>query len=203
MSGVQTGTTTTSNELVRQTTFAGNNALELVSNIQTTMTAPLGTTVSATNKAYTSAASASGITQYGNVTTATLSGIAATTTITFNPAWNDQRWTLGVNQSTNVNITAESVIQVLGFPQPAVTTTTTQTVKFLGFETVTVPAGTFVDACKLETKTTAGASTTTVTEWYTASGQGVPVKFTADDGAGSVVTQVLMPGGTVNGAPIN
>lgn len=77
----------------------------------------------------------------------------------------------------------------------------TQRTKFLGFETVTVAAGTFKNACKYEiTEETddgaGGILSSTSFSWFTASGQGVLVR---SDENGNISE---LQSGTVNGQPV-
>lgn len=78
---------------------------------------------------------------------------------------------------------------------PPITQTFTETTTFIGFETVTVPAGTFKNACRYVTFDQNETATTT---WITSSGQGVPVRSEDNNG----FTSVLLPGSTVNGVPV-
>ena len=67
---------------------------------------------------------------------------------------------------------------------------------FLGFESVTVPAGTFVDACKFLKLTTLGSGTTSETTIWRARGSELQLK--------TVVKQIVtvMDSATRNGTPI-
>jgi len=101
-----------------------------------------------------------------------------------------------LNSSTILYNPDGSVFQP-AVPNPVVTVRTT----FLGFETAFVPAGTFKNACKYEvTEETddgdGGTISSTRTDWYTASGQGVQVRSVA----GTIASE--LQSGTVNGAPV-
>ena len=66
-------------------------------------------------------------------------------------------------------------------------------VELLGFETIDLPAGRFVDACRIETRSTESGTTTTVTDWY-ANGTGALLKSRANDGSETVVTALSIDG---------
>ncbi|MBP7662191.1 MAG: hypothetical protein KA778_19440, partial [Burkholderiaceae bacterium] len=122
---------------------------------------------------------------YGTVTTSTTFGVAITTTITQTPAA-ILRYSLGVGESFTQ--TYSSATTGTPFPVPASSVTRTQT--FLGFEDVTVPAGTFAGACKWQF--VEGGTTTTT--WNTRSG--LPLRSTS---AGS---EMVLIGGSINGGAL-
>jgi hypothetical protein len=67
------------------------------------------------------------------------------------------------------------------------------TVKYLGHETVTVPAGTF-ETCKFDNEN--GLTTT-----WEAVGTGVPIKSLSTASDGTTIT-LQLNSGTINGSPI-
>ena len=113
----------------------------------------------------------------------------------------DRTFLLKVGESdrgvTTVNATVRDANGLLppGYSDSSFSADITTT--FVGFETVTVPAGTFANACKFET---VDASSGIKTFWITSSGQGVQVKSVSDS-SGFVVTDELI-GGNVNGTPV-
>ena len=200
-SGALVGSNQSTNTLTRQTVFEGVNALEVSSTIDTQYSAPVASVSSTSNKSYLSGPDAGGvITMVGNTAEVTSMGFTASIKTVYTPAWQDRRWTLAAGESFTANITSATTTTMPGLPvtPPAVTTQSMQTVKFVGFEDVTVPAGTFAGACKFET-TVDGA---TSTEWITASGQGVAVRshHPATMTQGAVTLE--LGSGTVNGAPV-
>lgn len=121
-------------------------------------------------------------------------GIAVTQTIALSPPLTDLDFRLPVGSSTaqaHSTISA-SVAPVSGLGNASLNASST--VAFAGFETITVPAGTFVDACKFEQRLTTGSPRVT-TRWL-AKGSGVALRI---DVGGT--TQRLVSG-TLNGAPI-
>ena len=121
------------------------------------------------------------------------------TVVTFNPApfW---RYSLNAGESLTTNWTATSTTTITGFPAGPQTATYpgSDTYQFLGFEDVTVPAGTFAGTCKwlhTLTETISGqTATTTSTLWNTR--KGAMVKSVS----GNDVTELTQ--GTVNGGPV-
>jgi hypothetical protein len=199
VSGDQAGSYTSNEELVGQTLFNGVMALERVIALESTVSAPFQAQVSMLVKHYSSAPSVTKvITEYGDVSEAWVNGIPVRITSIARPPYEDPSWTLTKGQSYTAQITIDETSEVAGVPQAPTTMTGVQTITFLGYETVSVPAGTFVNACKWQTSATVEGVTTTGTQWVTASGQGVTVKtFSSDDFSGSVMTQLTS--GTVNG----
>jgi hypothetical protein len=92
-------------------------------------------------------------------------------------------------------VTTTSTTTFTGLPPiPPVTTTFTDTVKYLGHETVTVPAGTF-DTCKFEQNGTG-------TVWFgSGSAAGISIKSTSNTGGSTALTLVLTAA-SVNGTAV-
>jgi hypothetical protein len=85
---------------------------------------------------------------------------------------------------------------VVGSPSRAASS---KQVYFFGYETVSVPAGTFVSACRYESRD----ATSLTIDWYPSSGQGVPVLTEVYDiETGSLVESSSLVSGSVNGVPI-
>ena len=121
-------------------------------------------------------------------------GSAVTQTIELSPALPDLDFRLTVGGST---VPANSVISASVSPVSGLGSAglnASSTVTFVGFETITVPAGTFTDACKFEQRVTTGASRTT-TRWL-ARGSGVVLRVESGG-----TTQRLVSG-TLNGVAI-
>jgi hypothetical protein len=84
-------------------------------------------------------------------------------------------------------------------PTPFASTTDTYTATFVGFETVTVPAGTFTDACKWQfdgVQTSNGVSSPYATTYWIARDTGFTVKMV---GGG---LQLVLEAATRNGVPV-
>lgn len=90
-------------------------------------------------------------------------------------------------------VTVVASMRVGGGAPTEQTTTALFTVRFVGFETIDLPAGRFVDACRIETRSTESGTTTTVTDWY-ANGTGALLKSRANDGSETVVTALSIDG---------
>jgi hypothetical protein len=109
------------------------------------------------------------------------------------PPQRDARYTLDVGQSLTHTYSVTTTINTAGQPQQTVNATNTYTVRYLGRETVTVPAGTF-EACKFE------LDNGILTSWE-AVGKGITVKSLAVDTGGGTTTLTLTSG-TRNGEAI-
>ncbi len=122
----------------------------------------------------------------------TQSGVAKTQTLTLNPSAPDLDFSLasGATSSTLSSVTVNLV--------PAATSSgtfnATTNVSFAGFDTVTVPAGTFTDACKFVQELVTSTRRTT-TRWI-ARGSGVVVKSVTGTDTQSLVS------GTIGGVAI-
>jgi hypothetical protein len=109
----------------------------------------------------------------------------------YQPPFEDLRWTLAEGES----FTAERNRYTSFFPTSPVTTTITIT--FEGREDVTVPAGTFADACKYVIEETYAGDTRILTSWIVRS---VSVYETSEESSGDITTLALRQG-TLNGEP--
>lgn len=85
--------------------------------------------------------------------------------------------------------------------QPTQTNTDRRTTRFIGYETVSVLAGTFKNACKYEITDSSGVATV----WITSTGSGIEVRseVTSSDGDGGfIITHTELRSGTLNGQPV-
>jgi hypothetical protein len=166
------------NTVVRNTTFNGNNAIE--TRTETTYVdtlaglPPAGLSISLLSYSQVQGAE---ILNYGSTSQVSQSGLTINT-VTRNvpPIRSFINWTAGVNLTQTYTSTSESTGLPVAVP-PAVTTTTTTT-RYLGRETITVPAGTF-DACRFETTTNG----TVATNWSAATGRYWGLLLRAQDNA--------------------
>lgn len=190
------GDSSFSAEVTRQTTFQGNTALEIA------ITLPQIQTV--VSRSYTDPDLASGIKNYGSEEAFGFgeSNIAGARTV-YSPPQLDTRFLLrpgeSVTQSTTGQITFLDLAgQQVGAVQPIQQTVT---VTFVGYEDITVVAGTFRNACKYET--TDSQNGTLETQWFISSGEGVPLKTTSVNLRQEFTdTDEELVGGTVNGRAI-
>lgn len=121
-------------------------------------------------------------------------GSAVTQTIALSPSLPDLDFRLAVGGST---VLASSVVSATVSPVSGLGNATfnaSSTVTFVGFETVTVPAGTFTDACKFEQRVTTGSSRVT-TRWL-ARGSGVVLRIESGG------TTQRLASGALNGVAI-
>jgi hypothetical protein len=117
--------------------------------------------------------------------------VSGTSKSVFTPPFLNRRYTLAPGESTTSTSTMVTTTTLTGMPPTTQTTSHTQTDRYLGQESVTVPAGTF-NACKFET-----ANQTT----WEAVGRGVMVKSISLDSSGGTTTMQLTAG-SINGTPI-
>ncbi len=140
-----------------------------------------------------------GITSYGSRQAVVGQGAGLTFENLVDPPSVNRQFLLRPGESDTVTQTiTSSYFNADGTPftqLPPTTQTLTETTTFVGFETVTVPAGTFKNACKYVTVDQFENVTTT---WITSSGQGVPVRNASNSGDLSE----LLPSSTVNGVPV-
>jgi hypothetical protein len=110
------------------------------------------------------------------------------------PPLRDKRYSLGLGETWSTTVTNNSTTTFTGLPPVSTSTPTTYTVKYLGRETATVPAGTFTDACKFQI----GDDLV----YWEAVGSGTLVKSVSQTNTPQTVTLELKSG-TLNGSPIN
>ena len=156
------------------TTFEGVSATELLAvTTGTNTTAGVTVPVDTETRTYRNAAANGSSTVYG-VTGRTRVSVAGFTVDTqfrtvYSPAWVDARFTMNVGDTLVQTYTGTTTSTTPGlFGAPATTTsntvTTSMTIRFLGIESVTVPAGTF-NSCKFEEyETSSPANKSTI--WF-------------------------------------
>jgi hypothetical protein len=186
LSGVASGTQTVVTTVGNLTTFDGNSSREVVTTAVGSTSAS-GTPISTDleTRSYRVATSAGVITEYGATARAiiTIGGSTGSSNSrsVSNPPSVDRRYTLSAGQSDTLTGTVTTATTTNG-----VTTTQTenlsQTVRFVGIESVTVPAGSF-NACKFEQAPT-NAPADVTTSWV-AVGSGVVVRTVAVSSIGT------------------
>lgn len=143
-----------------------------------------------------------GILRYGSV--ASFPGQDQTTwtaTTIYDEPYLDTSFLLRPDSTATLSYTSTVTIRdsqgtVQGSPQRF---SSTEQVYFAGYETVSVTAGTFTNACRYET----ADQTTQTISWFTSSGQGVAVLTEERDlSSGFVFSRTELVSGTVNGAPV-
>jgi hypothetical protein len=154
---------------------------------------------SSTIQLYVSWNAATGaLTQYGTILDGTLQA-GPTTVVThqtavYTPPFVDATYTLNVGgsltQTSAQQISGTTTINGVAQPPQNTTSSTTSTITFAGFETVTTPAGTF-NTCKF-TESTAGEAGTS-TSWV-ARDYGFEVKSTASNGNTQTAVSVKVNG---------
>lgn len=192
-SGVVVSTNKVENEILGPKTFNGQSSIE--EKTQLTILTGTGAGTTSESRSYFQVQPPKVLT-LGAFTQIASSGFTTETTTVFNPP-TEFNYSLSAGQSVTTVATGTSTTQITGVPiGPQVSTFSyTITYTFLGFETVTVPAGTFTDACKWTYVTTTSGVTATSTHWM--SKKGAPLKTVS----GNDVTE-LMPGSNVNGGPV-
>lgn len=172
-------TSTSKNTVKGTATFNGQSVMDIYSEVTATGSAPS----KSTQDNYFTIDNANMIEYYhGSVINVTEPAVAAgTTTLTLTPPMED-RFELGSNQSATQSYKIKTDASVMGYPYSQ-TSDHERTKRFVGIETVTVPAGTF-KACRYEEslKTTAvGTTATEASTHWVAMGSGLEVKSVAGD----------------------
>ena len=136
-----------------------------------------------------------GLASYGSSLTSSAQGVTLNYVNVFSPPSVSRQFLLKVGETDNVSATSTQTIYNPDGSvfQAGTTTTTSRSTTFVGYETVTVPAGVFKNACKYTTTDSSG----TTTSWITSSGQGVEVRSVDPLG-----TLEVLQAGTVNGQPV-
>lgn len=204
ITGSATGTTRSNLSIGGGKSFNGQDGLiEYFLDQTTTYTAPstlasAGTIPTQSRFYYTENGTVE--TEYGGivVTGVTVAGISVntTTTITYAPARADRRYTLALGASDTVTTTSRSSsVSNFGSP-PSTEGPVTTTIKYVGQEFVTVPAGTFI-ACRFQDTNNADT-----TEHWFAKGSGAPIQFTSRTSDGLAITISMTAASRLNGAAI-
>lgn len=189
-------TTTSENTVKGMATFNGQSVLDIYSDVTATGSAPS----KSTQNGYFTVDSANMIEHYhGSVINVTEPAVAAgKQTLTLTPPMED-RFELSANQSYTQSYKIKTDGSAAGFPY-SMTSDHERTKRFVGIETVTVPAGTF-NACRYEESTTTTAAGTTATETSThwvSVGSGLEVKSVAGDST-TELQSAKINGSTVTG----
>ncbi|MFY9514467.1 MAG: hypothetical protein WAQ05_26170, partial [Rubrivivax sp.] len=137
-----------------------------------------------------------GIRRYGNRIDANFNGTLLSFVNLVSPSSLSRQFLLLPGESETVS---ETLLSTVYNPDgsvfsPTQTTTSATTTTFIGYETVTVPAGTFKNACKYAITDARQQTTTT---WITSSGQGIEVRSVESNG-----TITELQSGTVNGQAV-
>jgi hypothetical protein len=187
------------------TTFEGNSAREIAVKTTGTHTSAAGSlAVNTDNKVYLKKTGDAEVTQYGALltTSSVVAGFTLTTTskTVWSPPWVDKQYGLAIGGTYTYTETGSITTTSGGlFGLPGTTATTpissTQTVTYVGRESVTVPAGTY-NACKFQTTT---PGNTDVTRQWVIVGKGVPVQTITTNAAGTVTQTIQATSITVNG----
>ena len=143
-----------------------------------------------------------GIQRYGSV--ASFTGQDRTTwtaTTVYDQPYLDTTFLLRPDSTATISYSGTTTIRdsqgaVQGTPQQI---SSSEQIYFAGYETVSVAAGTFTNACRYETTD----QTTRTISWFTSSGQGVAVLTEETDiSSGFVFSRTELTSGTVNGVPV-
>jgi hypothetical protein len=181
--GLYTGYVTSDMTVIGPKTFEGQTAIETIFNTTGSAVSATGVSIARDGeiaKTYSKRTGDAEVTEFGIETTFALGlgGASSTTTakMVYQPAFAN-RWSgMAVGQSITETHTGTATTTITysfpGLPPQVMSEpfTTTNTVKFVGRESVTVPAGTYT-ACKFES--IAGTSTTTT---WVLDGKGIPIK---------------------------
>lgn len=155
------------------TTFEGNSAVLYTA--KTTGTNTVGgqtLAVDTSSNNYSKRTGTGEVTNYGSVITATQAifgfNVSTETKVVWSPPWKDLRYGMAVGDTIVQTYSGSTTITTGGFGGAPGSTTTnitpvSNTVKFVGIETVTVPAGTY-RTCKFQEWATATPAQVT-TSW--------------------------------------
>ena len=197
-SGPITGTQTVVATVNGTVTFEGNSTIESTAtttgtNTVSGITVPTDTEV----KTYQSAAANGQTTLYGATgrTTQSVAGFAFSTTFktVYSPPFVNLQFTLTAGQTITQNYAGTTTTTTAAGATSA-STTVNQSLRFVGIESVTVPAGTF-STCKFEQWD--NATPTQITTSYLAVGNGALVKSTGVSSQGTQTisaTQLVLNG---------
>jgi hypothetical protein len=186
--GTLTGTQTVDTLIGGMTTFQGNSAREAtITTTGTNIASGFAVDGTFTLKNYNRRTATAEMTQYGTVMSGSGSSQGMTVnmnmTSVFAPPFLDRQYALGIGETYTASqtINTSGSISTMGFTQPiSGSSTSTVSTKYVGRETITVPAGTY-STCKLETTTSGSGSASTLTSWVIV-GKGITVKSVMTDG---------------------
>jgi hypothetical protein len=205
ITGSATGSTRSNMTVSGGKTFNGQSGLlEFFQDQTTTYTAP-ATLASAgtipTQSRFYFSENGSVENEYGGTvsTSMTVSGISISTntTVNYNPAVVDRRFTLAVGGTTTLSTTLSTTSTTNFGSTPTTSTSRNDTVTYVGQETLTIPAGTFT-ACKFSIRDKDGNVTL---EWF-GKGNGAPLQFTSRASDGSSFVGSLTTASRLNGAAL-
>jgi len=196
-SGHTTGTHTMNTTVGGLTTFEGYQAREVITLVSGSHA---GMSSNSTTRSYSSRTGDAEVTYYGSISTysSTMEGVTYNSTVrtVMSPPYVDAQYSLAVGASVTSTHSGSSTTttSMTGAPDQIYASpfTSSMTTKYVGQESVTVPAGTF-NTCKFEV-TTPG-STDVSTSWFVV-GPGIHVKSTYP-GQTMEATSVRL-----NGAPL-
>lgn len=200
--GTVGGTQTTDTLVGALTTFEGHQARESVTKSTGTNTVQgITTPVDVEAKSYALRTGDAEVTYYGvtSVSKMSIGGISFDTNskTVWNPPWVDKHYALKIGESMTVN--QVGIVTTTGaFGSSTTPLNLTQTTKYVGQETITVPAGTY-NTCKFEDHDTASPNSVT-TQWVIV-GKGLPAQIVSKDGATTTQT-IKATSITINGQRI-
>jgi hypothetical protein len=188
--GTVAGTSVTDTTSSLNVSFEGQSATEFRSTVTASYTGVPPTV--ATAKSY-GRLDGSDLLSFGTTADIT-TPVAGSVKLVFTPAKRDKRFTLGVGETSSQTYTVFSTTTLTGIPNPITSSRSqTDTVKYLGRETITVAGGTF-DTCKFDENP---GQTSAITTWMGAgNASGVTIKTQAGDAT------LEFKAGTLNGSTI-
>jgi hypothetical protein len=187
--GVLPGSSVSDSVSTLNVAFEGQNTTELRSDLTVTYTGI--PPASSTTRVYLRLDGTDILTygSTGGVTTPVATSFKSVNT----PPARDKRYSLAVGETATQTYSATTTTMIAGQPSNTQTTTQTDTVRYLGRETVTVLAGTF-DTCKFEGNT--------VLLWQIAGGSSAGITVKSATSSGSTLSTVELRSGTINGSAI-
>jgi len=198
-SGTITGNQTVTATVGGLVTFEGHQARETTTTTTgTNTTQGFTVSVNTTGKVYTARTGDAEVTTYGATFVASGAGYSSSIRSVYTPPAVTRVYSLAqgasITETESGTVTSTTVV---GFGQPDIVNTTqfssTTTTKYVGQESVTVPAGTY-NACKFEV--TSSGSNDVTTNWFVV-GKGFHVKSVA---GGSVPQTIEATSIKLNGA---
>jgi hypothetical protein len=168
-------------------TFEGQSASEWATN--QVVTYPALGTFPVSSKSY-SRLEGQEFVSFGS-TSETTTPFATSSKIVFSPPFRSKHYTLNPGESYTQTYNSITTSTLAGMPPTSTTSTVTHTERYLGQESVTVPAGTF-NACKFEI----GG----LTSWEIV-GKGITAKSVTVDTTGGTTT-LSLTSGSINGSAI-
>lgn len=137
------------------------------------------------------------VTQYGKIETSISDPATGSARTVYAPPRADGRFGLAVGQSLTITTTATRTVTLPSGAQPPVSEASTDTVTYVGQETITVPAGSFT-ACRFDVVNDPEGPTT---EWLGV-GNGAPLRTIAGPGSSTELRFELQGSSRINGAPL-